>query len=256
MVSISARSPRSVNASLSPITCRSSRPTCLPWIIASSMRAPPAFSGICRFMPLCPSTAQSMPGTAASSLRALVRVADVHQRHHDLRAARAQAGDRLARRRGRIARVDAGGLERRGVVGRRRRADAEQADLDAGGVDDLVGVEQPLAVPAVEVRRQQRDAGLLGQLPQQRQADRQIALARNQRGRSHPPEAPTRAGGRAARSRPGRAACRRGTPPDAGRNRSPPSRTSAASVSARARSSSVARRAMPPSGCTGQPHCS
>ena len=139
-------------------------------------------------MPVWPSTAQSMPGTAATSLWVALPSPTCTSAITMRRAARAQARDRRARRGGGIARLDAGGLERGGVVGRRRRADAEQADLDAGGVDDLVGVEQPLAVPAVEVRRQQRDAGLLGQLSQQRQADRQIALARNQRGRPHPPE--------------------------------------------------------------------
>ena len=45
----------------------------MPFIIASSMSAPPAFSGISVFMPLWPSTAQSIPGTAESELAVSLR---------------------------------------------------------------------------------------------------------------------------------------------------------------------------------------
>ena len=128
------------------------------------------------------------PGHGRQQLAVGGAVADVNHRDDQLHAARAQAGDLVARRRHRVARLDARRLERGGVVGRRRRGHAEHADLDARGVDDPVGLEQALAVPAVEVRRHQRDARLLGELPQQRQADRQVALARKQRGRARPPE--------------------------------------------------------------------
>jgi hypothetical protein len=152
------------------------------------MRAPPAFLGRLQVHPAVPEHRPVDAGHRGEQLLVLVRVADVQQRHHDLRAARAQpATSSRAAAAGSRASMPAA-LNAAVVVGRRRRADAEQADLDAGGGDDLVGVEQPFAVPAVQVRRQQRDAALLGQLPQQRQADRQIALARHQRGRSHPPE--------------------------------------------------------------------
>jgi len=126
------------------------------------------------------------PGHRGEQLAAVVALAHVHQRHDDAGAARAQAGDLVARRGRRVARLDARGLERGGVVGRGRRGHAEHADLQASGVDDLVGVEQALAVAAVKVRRQQRDARALRQPPQQRQTQREIALAGQQRGRPEP----------------------------------------------------------------------
>ena len=64
-----------------------------------------------------------------------------------------------------------------GVGGGRRRRHPEKADARAGGVDQAIGREQPLAVAAVEVGRNDGDLERRGQLLEQRHADRQIALA-------------------------------------------------------------------------------
>ena len=175
------------------------------------MRAPPTFSGISRFMPLCPSTAQSIPGTAREQLA----VVGSRRRRAPARprsARRARAGRRPRRAppppdRAPRCRPPANAAASSGVGG---AVTPKTPTFTPGGVDDPVGVEQPLAVLAVEVRRHQRDARLLGEPPQQRQPERQIALAREQRGRAHPPERrreQARAPLDLARRR---AACRRG----------------------------------------------
>ena len=71
--------------------------------------------------------------------------------------ARPQRLRRFARGVGRIARHDAVGAPAVGV-GRRWRGHAEDADAGPGGVDQAIGGEQALAVPAIEVGRNDRGA--------------------------------------------------------------------------------------------------
>ena len=77
-------------------------------------------------------------------LLAVGRAAHVHERDDDARAARAQRRDLGARGRDGIARGGAPGAPARGI-GRRRRRDAEDADLDARDLDDAIGGEQEIA---------------------------------------------------------------------------------------------------------------
>ena len=135
-------------------------------------------------MPLWPITAQSMPGTASSSLRdsaawptctsAITSAAPRARR--DATASRAAAA-------GSRASMPAACHGARSSV-----AETPKMPIfDSGGVDDAVGVEQPLAVAAEQVRRHDRDAAGLRQPAQQRQPERQISFARGQRRGPHAP---------------------------------------------------------------------
>ena len=217
------------------------------------MRAPPTFSGSSRFMPLCPSTAQSIPGTALTSLR-LASALPTWTSATTIRAPRARS---------------AATSSRAAATGSRASMPAASNAAASSGAGGAVTPKMPTFVPAASTSRRRRTAAcrrartgsppddgrccLLREPPQQRQAERQIALARQQRRRPDAPVRRPRAGARAARSRPRRAACRRRRS-RAGARTDRPRRAPAPRRPRRARDRSrVARRARPPSGCTGQP---
>ncbi len=158
----------------------------MPFLIASSMRAPPTFSGISRFMPLCPSTAQSIPGTAPSSARLafLSPTCTSATTIFAPRARRPATSSRAAATGSRASMPAAFSAAASSGVG--AAVTPKTPIFTPGGVDDPIGVEQPLAVAAVQVRRDQRQARLLREPPQQRHAQREVALAREERGRADP----------------------------------------------------------------------
>ena len=124
-----------------------------------------------------------MPGAACRIFLASSYGPRVHERDHDLRAARVQRDHLVARGGRRIARVEAPGLPAVGVLGQ-RPDQAEEADLDAGDVDDAVGVEEQLPAVVVKVGRERRDLVLGQEAAQQRRADVQVALAGRERGQA------------------------------------------------------------------------
>ncbi len=129
---------------------------------------------------LCPSTAQSIPGTAATSRRfSAGRPAWTSATTICAPRARSER-DRLARGVAGIAHHDAVGAPAVGVGGRGRRGHAEDADAGPAGVDQAIGGEQTLAIPAVEVGRDDGDLERRGHLLQQRDADRQVVFARRE----------------------------------------------------------------------------
>ena len=229
---ISARSARSTKVRRrSPGADRGGQGSS-PRTCASNRRAPPTSSGDSRFSALCPSTAQSIPATAATRRRLSAGAPTWTKRHHDARAAGPQRTDRLARGLDRIARHDAGGPPAGGVGGRRRRADAEDPDRDPAGVDQPIGREQPLG--RRWRRGWRRRSGILTPRRHSSAAGRPSARSSSPgvRARSAAARQRSPAGPLAARSRPG----------PSGRKRSPASTTSVASASARA----CANRGGPP----------
>ena len=118
-------------------------------------------------------------GHRAQQPLAVGRAAHVNERDDDARAPRPERRDRGARRLDRIACLHAPRAPPPGI-GRRRRGDAEDADLHARRVDEAIGLEQQAPPRVDEVRRDRRHLGAAEHAAKQRHAQRQIALARRE----------------------------------------------------------------------------